>query len=143
MKKAYKDLTKNELLTVKAALEEEYKTMQAHTVDGSRIVKEMLNDIEDSEYIRMASEVALYHHEKFDGTGYPYKLKGWEIPISARIMAIADVFDALVSKRCYKEAYSLEDSLQIIKEEAGKHFDPFLAEAFLSLKDELAAVLEA
>lgn len=123
--------------------EEEYKTMQAHTVDGSRIVKEMLNDIEDSEYIRMASEVALYHHEKFDGTGYPYKLKGWEIPISARIMAIADVFDALVSKRCYKEAYSLEDSLQIIKEEAGKHFDPFLAEAFLSLKDELAAVLEA
>ena len=121
--------------------EEEFKVMQQHTVDGGRIVKEMLSDIEDSEYIHMASEVALYHHEKFDGTGYPYHLKGWEIPISARIMAIADVFDALVSERCYKKAYSLEDSLQIIKEESGKHFDPFLAEAFLSLKDELVACL--
>lgn len=121
--------------------EEEFKDMQRHTIEGGRIVKEILSDIEDTEYIEMASEVALYHHEKFNGTGYPYNLKGCAIPVSARIMAIADVFDALVSKRCYKEPFSLDEALQIIREESGKHFDPFLAEAFLSLKDELRECL--
>lgn len=121
--------------------EEEFKDMQRHTIEGGRIVKEILSDIEDTEYIEMASEVALYHHEKFNGTGYPYNLKGCAIPVSARIMALADVFDALVSKRCYKEPYSLDEALQIIRDESGKHFDPFLTEAFLSLKDELSECL--
>lgn len=121
--------------------DEEFKDMQRHTIEGGRIVKEILSDIEDTEYIDMASEVALYHHEKFNGTGYPYNLKGCAIPVSARIMALADVFDALVSKRCYKEPFSLDEALQIIREESGKHFDPFLAEAFLGLKDELSECL--
>ena len=118
--------------------EEEFRIMQRHTVEGGRIVKEILSDIEDTDYIQMASEIALYHHEKFDGTGYPYNLKGYEIPVSARIMALADVFDALVSKRCYKPPFSLDESMDIIKAGSGRHFDPFLAEAFISLKDEIA-----
>ena len=79
--------------------------------------------------------IAKYHHERWDGTGYPEGLKGEEIPLSARIVAVAVVFDALVSKRCYKEPFAYEKAIGIIKEESGTHFDPAVAEAFLKVAD--------
>ena len=85
-------------------------------------------------------DIALYHHEKWDGNGYPKHLKGEEIPLSARIMALADVFDALVSKRCYKEAMPPEEAFKIIEEESGTHFDPKLVKVFLEHKEQYAEV---
>ncbi|MBI5206268.1 MAG: GAF domain-containing protein [Candidatus Firestonebacteria bacterium] len=104
---------------------EERKIMERHTTKGAEILHESTSPI-----LTSAEAVALNHHEKFDGTGYPNKLKGYEIPISGRIVAVADVFDALYSKRCYKPAYPLEKVTQIIKEERGKHFDPEIIDAF-------------
>ena len=75
-------------------------------------------------------DIKLYHHEKWNGQGYPKGLKEEEIPLSARIMAIADVFDALVSKRCYKEPMPIDDAINIIIKDAGSHFDPYLVEVF-------------
>ena len=85
----------------------------------------------------IAIHVAHYHHERWDGSGYPEHLSGEEIPLEARIMALADVFDALVSKRCYKEAYSYEEAFRIIREGSGTHFDPKLTPLFLSCGEQL------
>ena len=87
----------------------------------------------------MAREVAMNHHEKWDGSGYPKGLKGTAIPISARIVALADVFDALTSERPYKKAWSIEQATDLIREQSGKHFDPELVEAFFRC---LPAILE-
>ena len=84
----------------------------------------------------MATDIATYHHERWDGTGYPRGLAGEAIPLSARIMAIADVFDALISARCYKKAMPTEQAFAIIQEEAGTHFDPLIAKVFLDHRDE-------
>lgn len=116
---------------------EEYEKMKEHSEIGYHMVGEILSDVEEPDFVRVAENVAHYHHEKIDGTGYPHGLKGEEIPIEARIMALADVFDALVSKRCYKEAFSYEKAYEIIKSDAGTHFDKQLAEVFLSCKAEL------
>jgi putative two-component system response regulator len=86
--------------------------------------------------IKLGIEITHYHHERWDGNGYPDGLKGEAIPLSARIMAIADVYDALISKRPYKLAYTHEKALNIIKLESGKHFDPSLVPYFISLLDE-------
>ena len=86
--------------------------------------------------------MALYHHEKYDGSGYPSGLSGNDIPLSARIMAVADVYDALRSSRHYKEGFSQEKSMAIIEESRGSHFDPDIAEIFLSHIDEIEAVFE-
>ena len=88
-----------------------------------------------------AQRLAAYHHEKWNGTGYPYGLAGEEIPLSARIMAVADVFDALVSKRSYKEGFPVEKAFAIIEEGIGTHFDPQVARAFLHAKDKACAVV--
>ena len=85
--------------------------------------------------------LAHYHHEKWNGTGYPCGLKGEEIPLSARIMALADVFDALVSKRSYKEGFPFEKAMSIIQEGSGSHFDPKIAQAFLNASDEVRRVM--
>ena len=90
----------------------------------------------------MAYQVARYHHEKWNGQGYPDGLAGEDIPLCARIMAVADVFDALVSKRCYKDGMPLEKALSIIKEETGTHFDPVVSEAFLECIEDVKKVLE-
>lgn len=116
---------------------EEFSIMQRHCIEGGRIIEESLNEIEDSEYIEIARNVAIHHHEKWDGSGYPSKLKGKDIPICARLMAIVDVFDALSSKRVYKEAYSLDETFSIMKESRGTHFDPELLDIFCSLRDEI------
>lgn len=119
--------------------DEEYRIMKTHAEIGSEIVKKVLTDIEEKDFIRVADNVAHYHHEKVNGTGYPCGLKGDEIPVEARIMALADVFDALVSKRCYKDAFGYDNAFSIIQEEADSHFDAALAKVFLSCRDELEA----
>ena len=114
---------------------EEFEQMKKHASLGGKVVKEVLEGITDEEYLYFATEIASGHHEKWDGSGYPYGLKGEEIPLPARIMAIADVFDALISKRCYKEPMPFEDAVEIIRDGAGKHFDPKLVDVFLKSKD--------
>lgn len=115
---------------------EEYEEMKKHASAGGTVVREVLSGITDAEYLTMASDIATYHHEWWNGKGYPVGLRGEEIPLSARIMAIADVYDALISERCYKQAMPKEQACEIIREESGTHFDPKLARAFLNHKEE-------
>ncbi|MBV7276884.1 HD domain-containing protein [Clostridium sp. PL3] len=117
--------------------DEEYAIMKTHTEKGGEILKKAFIMIEDENYLNMAYDIAVYHHEKWSGQGYPKGLKGYEIPLCARIMAIADVFDALISTRAYKAAYSFEESLSIIREEKGKSFDPILVDLFLKVSPEI------
>lgn len=117
--------------------DEEYSIMKKHSEIGYHMVSEILSDVEEEDFVCVAENVAHYHHEKIDGTGYPIGLKGEEIPIEARIMALADVFDALVSKRCYKEAFSYDKAFEIIENEAGTHFDAQLAGVFLRCRPQL------
>ena len=117
---------------------EEYDEMKRHASEGGKVVREVLDGVTDDEYLSFASDVATCHHEKWNGEGYPKGRSGEAIPLSARIMAIADVFDALVSKRCYKNPMPPERAFEIIREEAGKQFDPNLAQVFLNHKDEFA-----
>ncbi len=105
---------------------EEFEIMKTHSAEGARIIREILKDTNDVRYLEVAVNIANYHHEKWDGSGYPEGLKGEEIPLEARIMAVADVYDALVSKRTYKEAFSFEEADRIILEGMGTHFDPSL-----------------
>ena len=114
---------------------EEYEEMKKHAAEGGTVVREVLSGITDEKYLTFASDIATYHHEKWNGTGYPKGLKGEDIPLSARIMAIADVFDALVSERCYKKPMPPEEAFKIIEEEKGTHFDPYLAQVFLDHKE--------
>ena len=97
------------------------------------MILKILEDTTDEKYIKIAYEVATYHHEKWDGTGYPEGLVGEEIPVSARIMAIADVYDALTMERVYKKPFPTKKALEIISNDAGKHFDPILAPLFVEV----------
>jgi putative two-component system response regulator len=106
---------------------EEWKSMQSHTTIGAKIIEN------HSRLLETARVVALTHHEKWDGKGYPYGLKGERIPFVGRVVAIADVFDALTSDRPYKRAWSIEDALELIRRETGYHFDPKLSEIFLEV----------
>ncbi len=121
---------------------EEFEIMKTHAKEGGRIVREVIGEIEEQAYVDIASDVAAYHHEKWDGSGYNEGLSGEAIPLSARIMAIADVFDALISKRCYKSEFSLDKAFEIIEESAGSHFDPTLVEIFLKLRPEIEDYLK-
>lgn len=121
----------------------EYEEMKQHSEKGAKIVKEVFADIEDEEFIKVAVNIAHYHHEKWDGTGYPSGLKGENIPVEARIMALADVFDALVSDRCYKTAMSYDQAFAVIDNSLGTHFDPVLGRCFTACKDELIQLYEA
>ena len=120
--------------------DEEYAEMKKHSAEGARIVRDILDGVEDKDFVEIAENVAHYHHEKWNGRGYPDGLSGEEIPIEARIMALADVFDALVSKRCYKEAFGYDRAFQIIENYIGEHFDPTLAPLFLECRPELEAL---
>ena len=99
--------------------------------------------VPDSSYLSEARNLAQYHHEKWNGKGYPEGLSGENIPLSARIMAVADVFDALVSKRSYKDPFPFEKAMDIIREGAGEHFDPNVAAAFEHAEAEVRKVLSA
>ena len=126
-----------DLILVKPAMLDpmEWEIMKQHTVIGAKILKGS-----DAEFIRLGEIIALSHHEKWDGSGYPNSLKGIEIPIAGRITAIADVFDALTSKRPYKEPFSVEKSLAIISEGRGSHFDPDVVDAFFAIQDEILTI---
>jgi putative two-component system response regulator len=113
----------------------EWQTYQSHTFLG-----EMIMDVHSSPIITMAAKVALTHHEKWDGTGYPLGLSGEDIPLAGRITAVADVFDALSSRRPYKPAFSLDRCFEIVKEGSGTHFDPKVVDAFLSCHDEIVRI---
>lgn len=115
----------------------EYEQMKKHPAKGSVIVQEVLKETTDFEFKAIAANVAHYHHEKWDGSGYPSGKKGKEIPVEARIMALADVFDALVSRRCYKDAKSFDEAFNIIQNDLGKHFDPVIGSIFLECRDKL------
>jgi HD-GYP domain-containing protein (c-di-GMP phosphodiesterase class II) len=113
--------------------DEEFKIMKTHVNAGEKIIKEVnekVKNILGYDSLKVALDIVSAHHEKFDGSGYPYGLKGKEIPVAGKIVAIADVFDALTTKRPYKEAFSLEESLDIIKKSSGTHFDPEIIEVF-------------
>ena len=120
--------------------EEEFEIMKTHSVEGQKILKKIeanASDSMDDDYLKDSIEMALYHHEKWNGTGYPNGLKGEAIPLSARIMAVADVFDALVAERVYKKPFPYEKAMGIILEGAGTSFDPVIVEAFSHIAKEL------
>ena len=120
--------------------DDEFAIMKSHTTEGTNILAKIeanTNDTMDYNYLKESMEMAHYHHEKWDGTGYPTGIKGEEIPLSARIMAVADVFDALVAERVYKKPFTYEKAMAIITEGAGKHFDPVVVEAFTKISQKL------
>ncbi|MCL2267386.1 MAG: HD domain-containing protein [Treponema sp.] len=115
---------------------EEFDLMKKHTILGGDIIKEIQNKTGEQEFLDYAFLFAVYHHERWDGCGYPYGIKGEDIPLPARLMAIVDVYDALISKRPYKEPFTQEQALNIIKDGKGSHFDPALADLFISISDQ-------
>ena len=115
--------------------------MQSHTTAVGEIIQNAIKEVdEDSGYLNEAKNLANFHHEKWNGKGYPLGLNGEEIPLSARVMAVADVFDALVSRRSYKEPFPIEKAIDIIRNEAGEHFDANVVKAFLDAEDEIRRV---
>lgn len=120
----------------------EYEVMKTHPDLGKHIINNAISSYHLNDFFLMARNIAYYHHEKWDGSGYPEGLKGEEIPLEARFMALADVYDALVSKRVYKEAFSYERSVKIIFEGRAKHFDPILVDAFMEIKDEFQKIAD-
>ena len=124
------------ILLKKGSLDDiELKQMRKHPLIGYEILQDS-----PSKYLQKGCEIALAHHEKYDGSGYPYSLKGTDIPLAARIVAIADVFDALTSVRPYKEAWSIDKALDYVRDESGKHFDPTLVTAMLEMRSLLEKI---
>ena len=121
----------------------EYAQMKRHPAEGAKIVENILHGVEDDSFVQVAKNIALYHHEKWDGKGYPTGLSGTDIPVEARIMALADVFDALVSKRCYKDAFTYDKAFSIIEESLGEHFDPELGKAFIACRPQLEELYDS
>ncbi|MCR4579964.1 MAG: HD domain-containing protein [Treponema sp.] len=119
--------------------DEEFAIMKTHAAAGGKIIHDIIGGVAEKEYVDIAADIANYHHEKWNGKGYPSGKKGNEIPLCARIMAVADVFDALIAERCYKKPMSYEDAFALIEREAGEHFDPEVVELFMELKDEIYA----
>ncbi len=120
---------------------DEFELMKTHTLMGARIItsaEELL--AAPSTFLHFAREIALYHHENWDGSGYPHALAGEAIPLAARLMAVADVYDALISKRCYKPAYSHDEACGFIRSQAGLKFDPIVVQAFLRVEDHFATI---
>jgi len=115
---------------------EEFDIMKQHTIIGGEIIKNIQKKTREQEFLDYAFIFAVYHHEKWDGTGYPYGKKGSDIPLPARLMAVIDVYDALISERPYKKPFTFEEAINIIKEGKASHFDPELTEIFLSISDQ-------
>lgn len=120
--------------------DEERRRMQAHTRISGECLLQIQQCLGDSNFLTLAHEIAVFHHERWDGSGYPSKLAGEAIPLSARIVAIADVYDALSARRVYKDAYAHERCVEIIRSESGKHFDPRLVDVFLEIESEFAEI---
>ena len=122
--------------------DEEYEIIKTHTISGRDIMEQAIDTVEGENYLKEARNMAAYHHERWDGKGYPEGLHGEVIPLSARIMAVADVFDALTSERVYKPAFPMEKALQMIQEEAGHQFDPKCVEVFMESVQEVRVILK-
>jgi len=122
----------------------EFAEMKCHTLRGTEIIDRAIGMVSDdsTDYLKEARNLTLYHHERWDGKGYPKGLKGEEIPLSARIMAVADVFDALVARRSYKDGFPFDTAVDIIRKESGTHFDPEVVDAFLLCQDEAREIAE-
>ncbi|GAA4447364.1 MULTISPECIES: HD domain-containing phosphohydrolase [Novipirellula] len=118
----------------------EFEIMKQHTIEGEKTLQAALDAYPNARFLQMARDIAVSHHEKFDGTGYPYALSGQKIPLSGRIVAVADVYDAVTSKRVYKEASSHEVARSLIIEGSGYHFDPEVVDAFLESDREFLAI---
>ena len=116
--------------------------IKLHAKAGGRLIEENMDCIVDKEFVEIAQDIAACHHERWNGTGYPRGLQGKEIPLSARILAIADVFDALVSKRQYKEKMTLEQAFEIMEKERGEDFEPILLDTFLDAREELCELMK-
>ena len=123
------------LLAPRKLTPKEFETMKSHTTLGYKI-------LQGRSTFEMAADIALSHHEKYNGQGYPQGLKGEDIPMSARIVAIADVYDALCSKRPYKKPWPHADAVNELKSERGKHFDPNVTDAFLKEEEAFAKIME-
>lgn len=122
--------------------DEEFAIMKTHPVEGAKILENTIKGLESDAYYQIAHDMVLYHHEKYDGNGYPTGISGENIPLTARIMAVADVYDALRSKRHYKDGFSKEKSMAIMEESKGTHFDADIVTIFLENIDEMEAVLD-
>jgi len=119
---------------------EEFEKMKLHTIYGRNAIKNSEKKLGENSFLRLAKEIAYTHHEKWDGSGYPRGLKGEDIPISGRIMAVADVYDALISKRVYKPPFTHEKAKTILIDGKGNHFDPGIIDAFLELEEEFRQI---
>jgi len=122
---------------------EEFEIMKKHTTYGVEALRCMGPESDSLPFIRTAAEIAGAHHEKFDGTGYPAGLSGKDIPLAGRLMAIIDVYDALVNKRVYKPAFTYEDTHEIMVSSRGTHFDPELLDAFFEIDAEIRNIVES
>ncbi len=114
---------------------DEFNTMKEHAQYGYNILTKIGNKLNNKELLKAAQDLAFYHHEKWDGTGYPHQMKGADIPLAGRLMAIADVYDALISKRVYKDPFGQEKAVAIIEEGSGSHFDPDMVQCFCEMQD--------
>lgn len=121
---------------------EEYEVMKQHTIEGAATLQAALDQYPDAPFLLMARDIAISHHEKYNGQGYPYGLAGDAIPLSGRIVAVADVYDALTTRRSYKEAFTHEASRSIIINDSGSHFDPAIVDAFQQCEDSFIKVQE-
>jgi putative two-component system response regulator len=119
---------------------EEFDIMKRHTLIGGETLYASANAYPEAGFIKMALDITLKHHERWDGTGYPFQLRGEQIPLCARIVAIADVYDALTTKRVYKDAYTHEEAARIIYDSRGTHFDPDLVDAFANVEEQMRAI---
>ena len=122
--------------------DEEFEIMKTHTTAGGNIISSIIDKVPDSDYLHEAKNLAMYHHEKWNGKGYPAGLAGEDIPLSARVMAVADVFDALISDRCYKKGFPYDKAFSIIREERGRQFDPKIVDAFFAAEDQILEVAD-
>ena len=123
--------------------EDEFTIMKTHVRIGYDTLSKVGQQYDKNDFLKMGMDIALYHHEKWNGSGYNKGLKGDTIPLSARIMALADVYDALRSKRVYKEAFSHEKSIEIISLSKGSHFDPALVDVFIQNQTEFESLYES
>ena len=130
------------LFCLNIVTEEEFEVMKQHTPAGGEIILHSLQDFSNAEFRKIAYEVARYHHEKYNGKGYPEGLSKEEIPLHARIMAVADVFYAVSQRRCYRGAWPAEEFFSIIERGSGVDFDPDIAKIFLSSRNEVIGLMQ-